>query len=109
MLSQPTSGLVGLIVIDASGAHDDVTPGGNGHNDATLGQILRWLACGMDTAACVAVETAPRPGVHRLTRRSLGPDRPARVVADCPGLGKQLERAARQLRQRMAMAHADAR
>jgi hypothetical protein len=117
MLSQPASGFVGLIVIESSRAPDDVTAGSIGHQDATLGEILRWLARGMEdrrpsmspAAAPVAAAKRPRLSVRRLSRRPLDPEGPARVAADCRGLGAQLERAARQLRQRIATAQSDAR
>jgi hypothetical protein len=111
MLPPTASGLVGLIVIESTVERDDVVARGVTASDATLGEILRWLARGLDgeRGSFPAAVANPRLGTRRPTRRAIGSDGPALVAADCRRLGDQLERATRQLRRRIARAHSDGR
>jgi hypothetical protein len=106
MLPLTANGLVGLVVIESTAESDKVVAQGVTANDATLGSILRWLACGRDDqrATTATATSTLRVGEHRLARRAIGSDGPARVSADCRRLGDELERATRQLRRRIAAA-----
>ena len=120
MLSPIASGFVGLIVIESTVASDELIAKGVA-NDATLGGILRWLAGGQRGGFAGGLPEQPRTPNRRrravgrstpwMPRSGLniGSNGPALVAADCRGLGEQLERATRQLRRRIAQAHADGR
>lgn len=113
MLPQNTSGLVGLIVIKASGDSDDA-PTADIASDATLGQLFHWLARGNRVErgeaeappGRLAQETGAtaRLGVRRLAMRLFGRKGTTLVTADCRSLGAQLDGAARQLRRKIAAA-----
>ncbi|MEX0676280.1 MAG: hypothetical protein WD063_04355 [Pirellulales bacterium] len=120
MVSKSTSGLVGLIVIESSGTPDDLPALDVANHDATLGQILAWLARGNRVEGGEVERAAGRLGanvagaisrssVRRSASRLFGRDRPPLVAADCRGLGAQLEWAAVQLRRTIAVEGANAR
>jgi hypothetical protein len=88
------SGLVGLIVIDASAADDASLRLAAG--DETLEQILAWLARGNRRIEFRV------PPASRFASTRLAHTRVPLVAADCQSLGAQLERAAIQLRRRIA-------
>ena len=110
-----TNALVGLIVIETSANPGDVPAVEFANHDATLGQILGWLARGHRACGGESGETTRPLGSHvagaiersslpRLAARFPCHQGPTLVVADCRGLDGQLERALTQLRRKIAAA-----
>jgi hypothetical protein len=95
-------GFVGLITIDPLRAEG--IPRARHEAEATLGQMLLYLAGGSDPSG-TTTEPSPASTFHRAEpRASRLPFRPSRVSADCEGLAAQLDGALIETRRRIAAA-----